>query len=116
MSTGIRLPQIKAYFSTNILWYPDFFQSFILHSEASANAIGTVLSQLQSGKETLISYWSRHISKVEWNYSIIEQEALAVVSAVKEFYPYLYGFQFTLVTDLNPLTALRTSRIVVGDW
>ena len=81
--------------SPPILGYPDFSQPFILHSDASAYAIGAVLSQLQSGKETVISYWSRQLSKAERNYSTIEREALAVVCAVKEFYPYLYGFQFT---------------------
>ena len=34
-------------------------------------------------------------------------EALAVVGAVKEFYPYLYDFSFKLITDHNPLTSLR---------
>lgn len=35
------------------------------------------------------------------------KEALTVVSAVKEFYPYLYRFHFKLVNDYNPLTALN---------
>jgi len=30
-----------------------------------------------------------------------------VVGAVKEFYPYLYGFQSKLLTDHNPLTSLK---------
>ena len=59
-----------------ILGYPDFSQPFILYSDASANAIGAVLSQLQSNKETVISYWSRQLSKAERNYSTIEREAL----------------------------------------
>lgn len=44
----------------------------------------------------------------------IEREALAVVAAVKEFYPYLYGFHFTLVTDHNPLTSLKGLHDVHG--
>ncbi len=34
------------------------------------------------------SYWSRHLNKLERNYLPI---ALAAVSALKKFYPYLYG-------------------------
>lgn len=30
-----------------------------------------------------------------------------VVAEVKEFYPYLYGRSFTLLTDYNPLTSLQ---------
>ena len=93
--------------SPPILGYHDFSQPFVLHSDASATAIGAVLSQLQSSQETVICYWSHQLIKAEQNYSTIEHEALAVVGAVKEFYPYVYGFQFTLVTDHNPLTALK---------
>ena len=97
-----------------VLGYPDFTCSFILHSDASNSAIGAVLSQNQNGHETVISYWSRQLTKAERNYSTIEREALAVVEAVKEFYPYLYGFHFDLVTDHNPLTSLKDLKDVGG--
>jgi len=45
---------------------------------------------------------------------IIETEALAAVSAVKEFYPYLYSFHFTLLTDHNLLTSLKGMKEVGG--
>ena len=32
---------------------------------------------------------------------------MAAVGAIKEFYPYLYGFPFKLITDHNPLTSLK---------
>ena len=82
-----------------ILGYPDFTLPFVLHTDASDRAIGAVLSQIQHGQETIISYWSCQLNKSERNYSTIEREALAVVGAVKEFYPYLYGFHFKLVTS-----------------
>ena len=98
-----------------ILTFPDFAQEFIVHTDASSDvALGGVLSQVQDGLEKPIAYWSRQLSKAERNYSTIEREALAVVSAIKEFYPYLYGFSFTLVTDHDPLTSLKGLKDVGG--
>ena len=81
---------------------------------AFANALGGVLCQSHNGQERVICYWSRQLSKAERNYSTIEREALAAVAAIKEFYPYLYGFSFTLITDHNPLTALKGLKDVGG--
>ena len=94
--------------------HPDFSVPFILHTDASETAVGAVISQCIDGKERVVSYWSRQLTKHERNYSTIEREALAVVSATKEFYPYLYGFSFQLVTDHNLLTSLRDIKDVVG--
>ena len=48
-----------------ILGYPEFTCSFVLHSDASDSATGAVLSQIQKGQETVISYWSRQLTKAE---------------------------------------------------
>ena len=82
--------------------------------EASDVAVGAVLSQIRSGKEHVIAYSSRQLTKAERGYSTIEKEALAAVSAIKEFYPYLYGFTFELVTDHNPLTSLKALKDLGG--
>ena len=97
-----------------ILAYPDFTLPFIVYSDASDTAIGGLLGQMQHGKEVVISYWSRQLTKAERNYSTIEREAPAAVSIIKEFYPYLYGFTFKLITDHNPLTSLRALKDVGG--
>ena len=93
--------------SPPILTYPDFKSPFIVATDASSIAVGGVLSQVQGGAEKVIAYWSRQLQRAERNYSTIEREALAVVASIKEFYPYLYGFPFTVVTDHNPLTSLK---------
>ena len=85
---------------------------FIVYSDASDTAIGGLLGQVQNGKEVGISYWSRQLTKAERNYSTVECEALAAVSVIKEFYPYLYGFTFKLITDHNPLTSLQALKDV----
>ena len=78
--------------SPPILAFPRFTIPFVVATDASNHAIGGILSQLQNGQERVIAYWSRQLQKAEKNYSTTEREALAVVGAVKEFYPYLYRF------------------------
>ena len=89
-----------------ILQYPDFSQEFILTTDASNYAIGSVLSQGLIGKDLPIAYASRTLNKSEQNYSTTEKELLAIVWSVKHFRPYLYGRGFTIVTDHKPLTWL----------
>ena len=98
-----------------ILAFPRFDREFLLATDASDSAIGAVLSQVHdNGTEKVIAYWSRQLSKAERNYSTIEREALAIVKAVKEFYPYLYGHEFVLQTDHQPLVHLNNLRDVGG--
>ena len=96
--------------SPPILALPNFSEPFILYTDASDVAVGGVLGQVQDGAERVIAYWSRQLKPAEQKYSTIEQDALAAVSAIKDFYPYLYGHPFTLMTDHNPLTSLKNLK------
>ena len=87
---------------------------FLLTTDASDSAIGAIISQVQVGVKKIIAYWSRQLTKVEKNYCTIERETLAIVKAVKEFYPYLYGYEFVLLTDHQPLVHLNNLRDVGG--
>ncbi|MCG8112564.1 MAG: RNase H-like domain-containing protein, partial [Candidatus Thiodiazotropha taylori] len=53
-----------------ILVYPDFMKEFILDTDASHNSIGAVLTQKHDGKERVVSYASRTLSKSERKYSV----------------------------------------------
>ena len=98
-----------------VLAFPQFDREFLLATDASDSAIGAVLSQVDdNGTEKVIAYWSRQLTKAERNYSTIEREALAIVKAVKEFYPYLYGHDFILQTDHQPLVHMNNLRDVGG--
>ena len=52
--------------------------------------------------QQIISYASRALSDVEKRYSQTEKEALAIVWAVEHFHLFLYGSEFTLITDHKP--------------
>ena len=93
-----------------------FSLSFVLCTDASDVVSGGILSQYRDGHKTVICYLSRQLTKAEKNYSTVEREALAAVSVIKEFYLYLYGFSFTLVTDHNPLTSLKGLKILLAAW
>ena len=63
---------------------------------------------MANGKERPVAYTSRSLSQAEQNYAQIEQEALAIVFAVRRFHQYLYRREFTLVTDHRPLCKIYT--------
>lgn len=89
-----------------VLQYPDFGRPFILTTDASQFAIGSILSQGTPGQDRPIAYASRTLNKAEQAYSTTEKELLSIVWAVKNFRPYLLGRQFKIYTDHMPLTWL----------
>ena len=65
------------------------------------------------GIECPVAFASRTLSKAETNYGQIEKEALALVYGVKKFHRYLYGRQFTMVTDHKPLLSILNAKSAV---
>lgn len=96
--------------SAPILAYPLRHESFILDTDASAYGIGAVLSQVQDGKEKVIAYASKTLSKSQMRYCTTYRELLAVVAFVKHFKHYLYGKRFLLRTDHSSLTWLKNFK------
>ena len=89
--------------TTPVLTYPRFDSPFLVDTDASNHGLGAVLSQVENGKERVVVYASRVLSKAERNYCATRKELLAVVYAVEQFRPYLYGQQFLLRTDHGAL-------------
>jgi hypothetical protein len=83
-----------------LLQYPVFEKEFIVTCDASADGIGSVLSQGIIRKDLP----SRVLTKAEINYSTTERELTAIVWACRQFRPYIWGRKFTIVTDHKPLT------------
>lgn len=94
-----------------VLRVPDFSKPFILTTDASGYAIGSVLEQLDDKNQRRpVAYASRTLNDAERNYSTIEKELLAIVWSVKHFRPYLYGRKFKIRTDHQPLTWLMNLK------
>ena len=83
-----------------VLAYPKLGAStFTLETDASAVGIRAVLEQ--DGHP--VAYVSQALKKAEKNYSVIQQECLAIVFATKQFRHYLLGRPFTILTNVAPL-------------
>ena len=64
--------------STPILAYPNYQLPFSLHTDSSTDGLGAVLYQKQDGKQKVIAYASRSVSKAESNYPAHKLEFLAL--------------------------------------
>ena len=87
---------------------------FILDCDASYDALGAVVSQLQEGEERVISYYSKYFSKAERRYCTTRKELLSVVSSIKHFHHYLYGRHFKVRSDHGSLWWLMKFKMCEG--
>lgn len=96
--------------SAPVLCFADPSQPYILHTDASATGLGAALYQEQDGKLRVVAFASRGLSQSESRYPAHKLEFLALKWSVTEkFQDYLYGADFTVVTDSNPLTYILTT-------
>ena len=109
--------QEKAYMSLKktltskpILKLPTMDKPFILRTDASDTGIGAVLLQEHDGKVFPVSYASKKLSDSERRYSVMERECLAIVWGIKRFMLYLYGKEFILQTDHQPLVYIDRTK------
>ena len=73
---------------------------------------GAYLAQVQDGSHRVIGFASMSFSPTQLNYSTLERELTALRWGVKTFRPFLYGVEFILYTDHQPLLYLHKMRIV----
>lgn len=79
-------------------------------TDTSDRGIGAVLIQEQDNSKMPIAYASRKLKCSELAYSTIEKECLAIVWAMQKYQRYLYGKEFVLQTDHQPLTYSNKKR------
>lgn len=75
-----------------------------LHTDACSIGLGAILFQ-KHGDDSWgpVAYYSQATNQAESKYHSFELEMLAIVKAVERFHLYLYGVDFTIVTDCNTL-------------
>lgn len=95
--------------SAPVLGFADTKQPYVLHTDVSTTGLGYALYQEQDGNLRVIAYASRGLSASESRCPAHKLEFLALQSVTEKFHDYLYGGDFTIVTDNNPLTYILTS-------
>ena len=89
--------------SEPVLQYPDFNKPFKLTTDTSEYAVGAMLTQEKDGVDMPIAYFPKVMNSCEKNYSKAEKECLAMLYAVTNFRPYLYGREFVLACAYEPV-------------
>lgn len=77
-----------------------------LKTDASLVGLAGILLQEQHSELRIIACVSRHLRPAEKNYSIMEIEALAIISSLAKFRHYLLGRHFKIITDHRALSVL----------
>ena len=77
--------------------------------DASPIGLDAILTQKTETGIKVIAYASRRLTDPEARYSQTEREALPIVWASERFNLYLFGAEYTVVTDHKPLEALMSN-------
>ena len=91
-----------------VLTTADTSKPFIVYTDASGYGVGAALMQDYGQGEQPVAFYSHKMNEHERKYPVYEQELLAVKLALLEWRHYLLGNQFTVYTDHQALTWLRT--------
>lgn len=100
--------------TTPVLAYPNSSDVFILDTDASNTAIGAELSQLQDGKERVVSYGSYSLTPQQRRYCTTRKELLAIVRFTRQYRHYLLGKKFYIRTDHSSLSWLMRFKMLDG--
>ena len=88
---------------------PDFSKPFTLAVDASRVGVGAVLMQPDDHQVShRVCNYSKKFTPAQQNYSVIEQEFLAIILALQHFEIYgpAYGPRVTIYSDHSPLQFL----------
>jgi hypothetical protein len=83
---------------------------YIVMTDASDYAIGSVLEQKEDNVMRPVAYCSRTLTKSQRNWPTYDKELYAIMQATKQWRTYLAGRKFTIYTDHVPLRYLRNKE------
>ena len=98
--------------SAAIIISSDWNSPFEVMCDASRVAIGVVLGQRKNKILHLIYYASKDLNEAQKNYTVTEQELLAVVFAFEKFCSDLLGTRVIVHTDHSALRYLMENKDV----
>ncbi|XP_018346784.1 PREDICTED: uncharacterized protein K02A2.6-like [Trachymyrmex septentrionalis] len=105
----------KIFLSRLLLEHFDPSKTLIVVADTCSTGIGGVLLQRDAyGHERAVYHISQSLTDSQRNYSQLEKEALALVTAVERFHKFVWGRKFILQTDHKPLVALLQSEDTKG--
>ena len=112
---------LRAKFAESIfLVHPDEEKEWVINTDASGKAIGSVLMQHnEKGNFNIISTASRVLKPAEQRYTTCEKELLSIVYALQRFKIHIYGRKVLLYTDNQAITFLQKCVITsnrVARW
>ena len=68
---------------------------YVVDTDAREAAVGVVLSQMQDVQERPVAYFSHLHTRTDVNYCTTRKELLAVVKALQQYRPYVFGEPFS---------------------
>ena len=97
--------EVKKSISANtMLMFPQFDKPFDIHTDASDEQLGAVISQ--DGKP--VAFYSRKLNPAQRNYTVGEREMLSIVETMKEYRNILLGRKINIYTDHRNLVKSTT--------
>ena len=93
-----------------VLHLPDRHGRFLLYSDTSKFATGSMLYQIQNGQPRLIAYASKRMPEAAKNYSITELEMCRLAMNITTFSHLLKKVDFDAVVDHLAITHIMRSK------